>query len=154
MRPIRAPIWLWPWASLHVIFRDGLEDREYVERCTEGAESLRELVADYRPERVAQLTGITAKDVETLAVEYATTRPAAIRVNYGIQRSERGGRAVRAVFLLPTVTGSWREVGGGAQLTTSGAFQLDTGALELPALQWKSSGARRGWSTCLALGTP
>ncbi len=125
---------------LHVIFREGLEDREYISRHTEGAESLRELVADYRPEHTARLTGIPAQDIETLAVEYATVRPAAIRLNYGIQRSERGGRAVRAVFLLPTVTGSWREVGGGAQLTTSGAFPFNTDALELPALQWKSLG--------------
>ncbi len=125
---------------LHVIFREGLEDRDYIARCTEGAERLRELVEDYRPERVAQLTGIAAKDIETLAVEYAITRPAAIRVNYGIQRSERGGRAMRAVFLLPTVTGSWQEAGGGAQLTTSGAFPFNADALELPALQWKSLG--------------
>ena len=125
---------------LHVIFREGLEDRSYIERHTEGSDSLRELVQDYRPERAAQLTGIRAKDIEALAVDYATTRPAAIRVNYGIQRSERGGRAIRAVFLLPTVTGAWQEVGGGAQLTTSGAFPFDTAALEQPALQWKALG--------------
>ena len=40
-----------------------------------------------------------------LAREYATTRPAAIRLNYGVQRSERGAMAVRAIALLPALTG-------------------------------------------------
>ncbi len=53
-------------------------------------------------------------DIERLAREYATTRPAVIRLNYGIQRSQNGGAAVRAVCMLPVITGSWKEVGGGS----------------------------------------
>ncbi len=73
--------------------------------------------------------------METLAREYATTRPAIIRLNYGVQRSERGGSAVRAIAALPVVTGSWREMGGGLQLTTSGAFEFNREALEREDLQ-------------------
>ena len=65
-----------------------------------------------------------------LAREYATTRPAVIRVNYGVQRSEGGGMATRAITMLPCITGSWKEVGGGLQLSTSGAFGLNKQALE------------------------
>ena len=54
------------------------------------------------------------------------TRPAVIRLNYGVQRSERGGAAVRAITALPALTGSWKEVGGGLQLSTSHAFQFNT----------------------------
>ncbi len=125
---------------MHVIFRDGLEDRDYIERHCEGADSLRARAAAYTPQRVEQFTGIPASGVETLAREYAATRPAAIRLNYGVQRSERGGRAVQAIALLPAVTGSWREAGGGLQLTTSGGFALNLDRLQRPDLQTKSLG--------------
>ena len=70
-----------------------------------------------------------------LAREYATTRPAAIRLNYGVQRSERGAMAVRTIALLPALIGSWKEVGGGLQLSTSQAFQLNRAGLERADLQ-------------------
>lgn len=123
---------------MHVILRDGLEDKDYVARYTEGIDALRRRAAEYPPERVAALTGIPAADIEMLAREYATTRPAAIRLNYGVQRSDRGGRAVRAIASLPALTGAWRDVGGGFQLSTSHAFQVNRAALERPDLQKKS----------------
>jgi anaerobic selenocysteine-containing dehydrogenase len=120
---------------VHVIVRDGLTDGDYIERYTEGFESLAELAATYTPERTAELTGVAAEDVEALAREYATARPAVIRLNYGVQRSERGGRAVQAIAALPAITGSWRELGGGLQLSTSAAFEFNRAALERPDLQ-------------------
>jgi anaerobic selenocysteine-containing dehydrogenase len=124
---------------LHVILRESLEDREYIAAHTNGFDDLAELAKEYPPERVAKLTGIAVPEIETLAHEYATVRPAAIRVNYGVQRSDRGGSAVRAIAALPVVTGSWREIGGGLQLTTSGAFEINRAALERPDLQRKSA---------------
>jgi anaerobic selenocysteine-containing dehydrogenase len=94
----------------------------------------------YPPERVAQWTGIGAHDITRLAREYATTRPAAIRLNYGVQRSENGGMATRAITMLPCITGSWKEVGGGLQLSTSGAYGLNTEALERVDLMDKALG--------------
>ena len=61
-----------------------------------------------------------------------------IRVNYGIQRTQNGGAAVRAVCMLPVITGSWKEVGGGLQLSLSGGFGLNTAALERTDLMLKS----------------
>ena len=119
----------------HVILRDGLEDRSYIDQHTAGFENLRTVAMRYPPELVEGLTGIAAADVEALAREYATTRPAVIRLNYGVQRSERGGAAVRAILALPALTGSWKEVGGGAQLSTSGGYPFDRAALEMPELQ-------------------
>ena len=72
---------------MHVILREGLEDRAYIAEMTHGFEQLAERVREYTPERVAAWTGMTAGEVEQLAREYATTRPAAIRLNYGVQRS-------------------------------------------------------------------
>lgn len=122
-------------AMMHVIVSEGLEDRDYVERYTSGIESLRRQVAEWTPSRAAELTGIPAEEIVQLAREYATTRPAAIRVNYGVQRSERGGAAIRMIALLPALIGAWRDAGGGVQLSTSAAFQLNREGLERPDLQ-------------------
>jgi anaerobic selenocysteine-containing dehydrogenase len=113
---------------MHVLYAEGLA------RQLEGDESLRARAAEYPPEEAARLTGIAPDDIRRLAREYASIRPAVIRLNYGVQRSERGGRAVRAISLLPALTGAWEERGGGFQLTTSGAFALNRAALERPDL--------------------
>jgi anaerobic selenocysteine-containing dehydrogenase len=123
---------------IHVILREGLQDDAYIQAYTTGFAELADLSRSYTPSYVSGLTGLAVAEIETLAREYATTRPAAIRVNYGVQRSERGGSAVRAIAALPVVTGSWREAGGGLQLTTSGAFEFNRAALERPDLQWRS----------------
>jgi anaerobic selenocysteine-containing dehydrogenase len=115
---------------MHVIINHGLHDADYVARYTVGFDRLREKVQEYSPERVENWTGIAASDIVRLAREYATTRPAVIRLNYGVQRSEGGGMATRAITMLPCITGSWKEIGGGLQLSTSGAYGLNRDALE------------------------
>src|SRR5215472_14160690 len=123
---------------MHVIVREGWHDEDYIARCAEGFDELKQRLPEYTPERVAQWTGVPREDIERLAREYATTRPAIIRLNYGIQRAQNGGAATRAVCMLPVITGSWKEVGGGLQLSTSGGFQLDRAAMELRDLMLKS----------------
>ena len=120
---------------MHVILAEGLEDKDYIARYTTGFDSLKELAGKYPPERAAALTGISKEEIIELAREYATAQPSVIRLNYGIQRSERGGAAVRAVAMLPALTGSWRHAGGGMQLSTSGGFRLDRDGLERADLQ-------------------
>ncbi len=119
---------------MHVIISENLHDAEYVAKYTLGFEQLCEKVKQYPPERVAQWTGIAAEDIRKLAREYATVRPAVIRLNYGVQRSEGGGMATRAIVMLPCITGSWREIGGGLQMSLSGAADLNTAALKRPDL--------------------
>jgi anaerobic selenocysteine-containing dehydrogenase len=123
---------------MHVIVREGLHDRDYIAQHAEGFAELEQRLPEYTPERVASWTGIAASDIERLAKQYATTRPAVIRLNYGIQRSQNGGSAARAVCMLPVITGSWKEIGGGLQLSTSGAFQLDKAAMSRHDLMLKS----------------
>ena len=119
---------------MHVIFRDGLEDRDYLDRYTIGAGPLRERAREWTPTRVAETTGLEAADVESFALEYAKTQPTAIRVNYGLNRHAGGGTAVRTIACLPALTGAWRHPGGGLLLSTSGAFPVDAEALERPDL--------------------
>ncbi len=119
---------------MRVIIEEGLYDREYVARYTCGFEELRAHVQPYTPEQVASLTGIPAEDIVRLAREYATSTPSVIRLNYGIQRSQNGGAAARAVCMLPALIGSWQHLGGGLQLSLGGAFALNSDALERPDL--------------------
>src|SRR5579863_1179412 len=125
-------------AMMHVILSEGLEDRAYVEQHTLGVEELRNRVQLWTPQRASELTGLAAEDIVGLAREYATTHPAAIRLNYGVQRSERGAMSARTIALLPALTGAWKYPGGGVQLSTSAAFQLNRTGLERPDLQFAS----------------
>ena len=139
---------------MHVILREGLEDGEYIARCTVGFEELKAeaLKEQNAPEAAARATGIAAETIIRLAREYAKAGrdgldgrgPAAIRLNYGIQRSEYGSNSARAVCMLPLLTGAWRYKGGGYQLSTSGAFGFNSDALRMPELGKASPLGRLG----------
>ncbi len=130
---------------MHVIFAEGLEDRAYMAACTHGGAELREhaLKPEHGPARVSAVTGIAVETIVALARSYAWAakgdRPAVIRLNYGVQRSENGGTAARTVCMLPLITGSWRQRGGGLQLSTSGSFPFNTARLQMPELMLRSS---------------
>jgi anaerobic selenocysteine-containing dehydrogenase len=123
---------------MRILIEESLYDQDYVAQHTHGFEALREHVQAYTPEHVAGLTGIAAADIERLAHEYASNVPAVIRLNYGMQRSQNGGAAVRAVCMLPALIGAWKQRGGGLQLSLSGAFEFDSPALERPDLMLAS----------------
>ncbi len=120
---------------MHVIISEKLYDAEYVTKYTSGFDELALKVSEFTPAVVCNLTGIPTDEIVSLARDYANIQPAAIRLNYGIQRSERGGMATRLISYLPALTGAWRHEGGGVQLSTSGAFQLNTAGLQRPDLQ-------------------
>jgi anaerobic selenocysteine-containing dehydrogenase len=126
------------FGMMHVIIGEELFDADYVERHTSGFKELRAKMREWTPERVSALTGIDAEAITQLARDYATIRPAVIRLNYGVQRSERGAMAVRAVALLPALVGAWRDRAGGLQLSTTAAFHFNRTALERPDLQLRS----------------
>src|SRR5437879_1995621 len=125
-------------ALMHVIIGEDLYDRDYVEKYTLGFERLRERVKEYPPDKVAKITGLPAEKIVALAREYAGTRPAAIRLNYGLQRHAGGGMAVRNILCLPALAGDWRHPAGGALLATSGFFGMNDAKLERPDLLQKA----------------
>ncbi len=137
---------------MHVIIGENLHDADYVAKYTLGFEQLREKVKEYSPERVAQWTGIAAADIRKLAREYATVRPSVIRLNYGVQRSEGGGMATRAITMLPCILGSWKELGGGLQLSTSGAAELNNDGLKRPDLMQTALGREARTINMVELG--
>lgn len=120
---------------MHVIWRDGLQDDDYLKRYCLGGDQLRErALKEYPPEKVAAITGVPVATIERLARDYATIQPSFIRVNYGLQRHYGGGMAVRTITCLPAITGSWRHVGGGALLSTSKLYPFNAERLERPDL--------------------
>ena len=114
---------------MNVLFSEGLEDADYIERHTIGASALRERASQYPPSRVADITGIPADRIVELGRQYGRARACFIRVNYGLQRHAGGGMAVRTIACLPALTGHWRRAGGGVQLSTSANFRFNAAAL-------------------------
>jgi anaerobic selenocysteine-containing dehydrogenase len=134
---------------MHELIRNDWLDHNYIERHTEGWPALRERALPWTPERTAQVCGITADEVRGLARDYGTTRPAAIRLNYGMQRVRGGGNAVRLIAVLPCLVGAWRDRAGGLLLSSSGWFKAvrNDAALQRPdlleAVYGPGSGGRR-----------
>ncbi|HEV8487559.1 MAG TPA: molybdopterin oxidoreductase family protein [Blastocatellia bacterium] len=121
-------------AVMNVIVNEGLHDTDYIERHTLGFDLLRERIAEFPASRAASICGVSEEEIVNFAREYATTQPAVIRVNYGLQRHAGGGMAVRSIACLPALVGAWRAAGGGVLLSTSGFFEFDQRALERPDL--------------------
>jgi anaerobic selenocysteine-containing dehydrogenase len=108
---------------MHELFAHERLDHDYLQRHVDGWEKLRERAATWTPERAAAVCGIDAEVVRELAQAYGTVKPAAIRLNYGMQRVRGGGNAVRLIALLPCLVGAWRHRAGGLLLSSSGWFR-------------------------------
>jgi anaerobic selenocysteine-containing dehydrogenase len=121
-------------ALMHELIRNDWLDHDYLANHTLGWEQLRARALAWTPERAAQVCGIPVRQIIELARDYGTTRPAAIRLNYGMQRVHGGGNAARLVACLPALTGAWRHRAGGLLLSSSGHFPLDRAALHRPDL--------------------
>jgi anaerobic selenocysteine-containing dehydrogenase len=120
---------------MHVLIAEDLIDHDYVAKYTVGYEALRTRVLErYSPEWAARACGLSVAEVVQLARDYGRTRPAAIRLNYGMQRHAGGGIAARTIACLPALVGAWREAAGGIVLTTADFYRFDHAALERPDL--------------------
>lgn len=119
---------------MHQLITHDWLDHDYIAQHTLGWESLRERALQWPPERAADVCGIPAQQIVDLARAYGTTKPAAIRLNYGMQRVRGGGNAVRAVACLPALVGAWRHKAGGLLLSSGGHFPVDRAALHRPDL--------------------
>ena len=121
-------------ALMHQLITHDWLDHDYIERHTLGWEGLRERALQWSPERAAEVCGVPVQQIIDLAHAYGTTKPAAIRLNYGMQRVRGGGNAVRAVACLPALVGAWRHRAGGLLLSSSGHFPVQRAALHRPDL--------------------
>ena len=123
---------------MHVLITEDLLDHDYIDNYTLGFEPLKARALEWTPEKTAEICGITADEVVNLARLYGQTvkngEPAAIRVNYGMQRVRGGGMGVRNITCLPALVGAWRFPAGGVQLSTSASFPTNRPALQRPDL--------------------
>ncbi len=122
------------FALMHELIVHNWIDHDYVQRHTLGWDQLRERALQWPPARAAEVCGIPVEQITQLARDYGTTKPAAIRLNYGMQRVRGGGNAVRAVACLPALVGAWRHRAGGLLLSSSGHFPVNRAALQRPDL--------------------
>ena len=121
-------------ALMHQLITHDWLDHDYIAQHTLGWEGLRERALQWPPERAAEVCGIPVQQITDLARAYGTTKPAAIRLNYGMQRVRGGGNAVRAAACLPALVGAWREPAGGLLLSSSAQFPVNRTALHKPEL--------------------
>jgi anaerobic selenocysteine-containing dehydrogenase len=119
---------------MHILVRDQLCDRGYLDVNTLGFDQLQsEVVPRFPPERTAEITGLMVSDIERLASLFARARTPFIRLGEGMTRLANGGQAVRAVCVLPALTGAYARRGGGALLLTAASCTLNYDALQKPS---------------------
>ena len=121
-------------ALMHELIVHGWLDHDYIARHTLGWEELKARALQWPPERAAQVCGLPVEQIRQLARDYGTAAPAAIRLNYGVQRARGGGNAVRAIACLPALVGAWRHRAGGLLLSSSGALPAQRARLQMPQL--------------------
>ncbi|MDQ2683466.1 MAG: molybdopterin-dependent oxidoreductase, partial [Chloroflexota bacterium] len=92
-------------AMMNVIFSEGLNDETWLEANTVGWRELRERAAEYPLERAEAITGVPAETIRDLAIEYASTKPALLKIAPAINRHEHGGQTVRSLLCLAAVAG-------------------------------------------------
>src|SRR4051794_27659083 len=108
---------------MHILVRDGRVDRDYIAANTVGFDRLEaEVLPSFPPQRVAEITGLAQSEIEDFARLYGAAKRSFIRLGEGMTRLARGGEALRAVALLPGVTGAYARRGGGALLLTVAAY--------------------------------
>jgi anaerobic selenocysteine-containing dehydrogenase len=127
-------------ALMHVLFRDGHADREYLARYTDAPEALEQHLKTKTPEWAAEITGLSVVQIEQFAKLYGGTRKSYIRMGYGFSRSRNGAVNMHAVSCLPAVTGAWSVEGGGALYSLSSLAKVDMHFIEAPEL--KQAGVR------------
>jgi anaerobic selenocysteine-containing dehydrogenase len=114
---------------LNVIVGLGAQDADFLDRHTAGWDEFQGRIAEFPPERAAEITGVPAERIVALGERIARTRPTAIRATQGLQRHSGGGAALRVIAGIPAVTGDWARRGGGVAFSTSGHVKLNKAAL-------------------------
>lgn len=117
-------------AVMHVLFRDGLADRDYLARFADAPEELEAHLATRTPEWAAAITGLSVAEIEEFATLVGTRKKSFFRLGYGFARQRNGAVNIHAASCIPTVTGAWQHEGGGAFHSNSGIYNWRKGLIE------------------------
>jgi anaerobic selenocysteine-containing dehydrogenase len=131
---------------MHVLVRDDLVDRDYVDAHTTGYDELAAHVAGWPPERAAAVCGLEVDEIERLAHAYGCTRPTLIRTLIGAEHHEHGAMFFRTLACLPALTGAWRDRGGGLARSVGSWSDVDVDDSVFDAEHLAGGRARRGIS--------
>lgn len=123
------------FALMHVLWREDLIDRPFLEAHSVGWDELEPLLADCTPAWGERLTGVPARQIEEAARFYGAG-PALLWLGQGLQRQPQGGNVMRACAMLPTITGNFGKPGAGLYyLNGSGPRKLRDDYLSAPQLR-------------------
>jgi anaerobic selenocysteine-containing dehydrogenase len=117
-------------AVMHIAFRDGYADRDYMRDYADCPDALQAHLQTRGPAWASDITGIPIEQIEAFASLYGRTQRSYIRCGYGFARSRNGSAAMHAVTCLPTVTGAWQHEGGGALWSNRGMYHWDKTLIE------------------------
>ena len=117
-------------ALMHVLFRDGYADREYLARYTDAPAEFEAHLQEKTPEWAAAITGCPAAEIVAFAQAIGQTKRTYFRIGYGFTRSRNGAINMHAVTCIPAVTGAWAHEGGGALHSNSGMFKWQKRLIE------------------------
>ena len=101
-------------AVMHVLFRDGLADREYLNQYTDVPAELESHLQERTPEWASAITGLGVEEIVAFAHLVGATKKTFFRLGYGFARQRNGVVNMHAASCIPAVTGAWRHEGGGA----------------------------------------
>lgn len=117
-------------AVMHVLFRDGHADRDYLARFADAPDELEAHLSTRTPEWAAAITGLSVADIEEFATLVGTRKKSFFRLGYGFARQRNGAVNIHAASCIPTVTGAWQYEGGGAFHSNSGIYKWRKGLIE------------------------
>lgn len=112
-------------AVMHVLFRDNLADRDYMQRYTDDPLGLENHLRSKTPEWASEITGLGVEEIENFARLVGETNRTYFRLGYGFARQRNGAINMHAASCIASVTGAWKYEGGGAFHSNSGIFGLD-----------------------------
>ncbi len=119
-------------AVMHVLFRDGLADRDYLANYTDAPDELEAHLASRTPEWAAQITGLTVAEIEAFARRLGNTKKTLFRLGYGFTRGRGGAVSMHAAVCVPTVMGAWQQEGGGAFYSNNDIYHWNKALIEAP----------------------
>ena len=117
-------------AVMHVLFRDGHANREYLARYTDCPGDLERHLADRTPQWAERITGVPVDTIETLARMIGTTPRTYLRLGYGFCRQRNGAVNMHAALSIAAVTGAWLHEGGGAFHNSGDIYHWDKSMIE------------------------
>jgi len=117
-------------AVMHVLFKEGYADWDYMARYTDNPEGLEAHLKTRDPAWASRVTGLSEEEIVRFARLYGRTKRSYIRVGYGFSRSRNGAAQLFAVSCLPAVTGAWAYEGGGALYSNLDLVAIDRTLLE------------------------